>query len=72
MIPLIESHPFLRGGAVEARVAHNHEVAGSSPAPAIFLVCKENVMAFLVSLAIVAVVALIAFAMKRFWEADVR
>lgn len=23
-----------RGGAVAARVAHNHEVAGSSPAPA--------------------------------------
>jgi uncharacterized protein DUF6496 len=24
----------LRGGAVAARVAHNHEVAGSNPAPA--------------------------------------
>lgn len=26
--------PISRGGAVAARVAHNHEVAGSSPAPA--------------------------------------
>lgn len=25
----------LRGGAVAARLAHNHQVAGSSPAPAI-------------------------------------
>ncbi len=27
-------HQISRGGAVAARVAHNHEVAGSSPAPA--------------------------------------
>ena len=31
-----------RGGAAAARVAHNHEVAGSSPAPA----TKENASAF--------------------------
>jgi hypothetical protein len=28
-----EAIKFLRGGAGVARVAHNHEVAGSSPAP---------------------------------------
>ena len=27
-------HEELRGGAAVARVAHNHQVAGSSPAPA--------------------------------------
>ena len=26
--------PISRGGAAAARMAHNHEVAGSSPAPA--------------------------------------
>lgn len=43
-----------RGGAAAARVAHNHEVAGSSPAPATSLKLQMEIrhMASLFSFAV--------------------
>jgi hypothetical protein len=38
--------PISRGGAAAARVAHNHEVAGSSPAPATKVKAQPSGWAF--------------------------